>query len=230
VSIEEKIYQQRWDPPELQGAKVVWKVLVERFFQPLIGSDKVILDVGCGFCHFLNFMKAKEKWGVDANPGAANHASEGVRLVISNDLALPELPDSHFDCIFLSNFLEHLNSSSDVISLLERARELLKPGGSVVILQPNFRLVGSAYFDFIDHKTVLTDRSVDEALNIAGLKLTKQITRFLPYTTKSRVPQHPVLVRLYLACPPLWLFMGKQSLFVAEKRNFTVAPESTLAG
>jgi SAM-dependent methyltransferase len=214
--VQQKIYGHRWDEGELSHVRSVWNVLVEQFFQPIVGADRTVLDIGCGFCHFLNAVRAREKWGVDANEAIAEFAGPDVRLVFTNDLRLQDLPEAYFDCIFVSNFLEHLDSSSAVIALLIRIRELLKPGGIAIILQPNFRLLGANYFDFIDHKTVLTEKSVREALEIAGLTLRKQITRFLPYTTKSRFPQHPALVRTYLAIPPLWYLLGKQSLFVAR--------------
>ena len=41
--------------------------------------------------------------------------------------------------------------------------------------------------------------------------------RFLPYTTKSRFPQHPLLVRAYLAFPPAWLVLGRQTLYVGRR-------------
>ncbi len=158
-----------------------------------------------------------EKVGVDANPAVIDYANEDVTVHVTDDLSLPTLPDDHFDLVFISNFLEHLPKPSDVVSLLERTRSLLRPGGRVMILQPNYRLLGAAYFDFIDHTVVLTDQSLREALDLSGLETETAIVRFLPYTTKSRLPQHPQLVRWYLRLPPLWLIFGGQSLFVARK-------------
>jgi hypothetical protein len=43
------------------------------------------------------------------------------------------------------------------------------------------------------------------------------IPRFLPYTTKSRLPQAPWLVSLYLRFPLVWRILGKQTLVVASK-------------
>jgi hypothetical protein len=34
---------------------------------------------------------------------------------------------------------------------------------------------------------------------------------------KSHFPQHPLLVRAYLAFPPAWLLLGKQTLYLGEK-------------
>ena len=104
------VYTKRWEGPELESVSKVWQVLTRAFFQKIIGEDAKVLDIGCGFCHFLNHLKAKEKVGVDANPLARNHAAKDVTFIHIDDLRLKMLPDEHFDCVFLSNFLEHLDS------------------------------------------------------------------------------------------------------------------------
>jgi len=40
--------------------------------------------------------------------------------------------------------------------------------------------------------------------------------RFLPFTTKSRLPNSLFLVRLYLQIPLLWRIFGQQTFVVAE--------------
>jgi len=85
------------------------------------------------------------------------------------------------------------------------------------VLQPNIRLVGGRYWDFIDHTVDLTERSLAEAAELAGLTVDRTIVRFLPYTTKSRLPQSRRLVRAYLACRPAWALLGKQTLFIAKR-------------
>jgi hypothetical protein len=42
------------------------------------------------------------------------------------------------------------------------------------------------------------------------------IPRFLPYTTKSRIPQSTLLVKAYLRIPLIWRFLGQQAFAVAE--------------
>jgi hypothetical protein len=106
-----------------------------------------------------------------------------------------------------------------VLQQLRVAHALLKPGGRVLILQPNIRLIGGSYWDFIDHQTALTDKSLAEAAVMAGFTTKQVIARFLPYTTKSRIPQHPMLVRAYLAFPPAWLLLGKQTLYLGERSS-----------
>lgn len=55
----------------------------------------------------------------------------------------------------------------------EEKRERLEPGGTLLVLQPNFRLAPRRYFDFIDHQVILTDRSLVEALSVAGFDLSR---------------------------------------------------------
>jgi 2-polyprenyl-3-methyl-5-hydroxy-6-metoxy-1,4-benzoquinol methylase len=213
------IYRHRWSDRDLAELRAVWEVVVREYFQSLVPSDGNVLDVGCGFCHFLNAVRAKERIGVDANPEAARYASPGVEVRTIDNLSLEGLPSEHFDFVFISNVIEHLNDSMQVVALLRRVRELLSPRGRVVILQPNFRLLGWRYFDFIDHKTILTDCGMREALDLVGLRLEREVVRFLPYTSKVRFPHPPALVSLYLRFPILWYFFGKQSLFVAIRSD-----------
>ncbi len=117
----------------------------------------------------------------------------------------------------MSNYLEHLSSASDVIRQFQVVRELLRPGGQVIVLQPNVRFVGGAYWDFIDHKVPLTQHSLQEAATLAGLRTVQTIVRFLPYTTKGRLPVDRRLVRLYLRVPLAWRIMGQQTLYIAER-------------
>jgi SAM-dependent methyltransferase len=161
---------------------------------------------------------------VASEKGASNvrHTSDAVgrdvRFICSDGLCLGDvLPTAHFDCVFMSNYLEHLPSCELVIKQLAVVRRLLKPGGRAIGLQPNIRLSGAAYWDFIDHKVALTERSLDEAARVAGLERRACITRSLPDTTKSRLPKANTLVHAYLAVPPAWWLLGKQTLFVSER-------------
>jgi SAM-dependent methyltransferase len=141
-----------------------------------------------------------------------------VHFIRASGLDLADvLPNDAFDLAFFSNYLEHLASTEAVLEQLRVAFALLKPGGKVLILQPNIRLIGGSYWDFIDHQTALTEKSLAEAATMAGFKTKQIIARFLPYTTKSRLPQHPLLVRAYLHLPPAWLVFGKQTLYLGEK-------------
>jgi hypothetical protein len=126
------------------------------------------------------------------------------------------LPNAFFDVVMVSNYLEHLYTADDVIAQLAQMRAVLKNDGRLIVLQPNIRYVGAAYWDFIDHRTALTERSLIEAARAAGFEVDVLIKRFLPYTTKTRMPRYGWLVRGYLRMPIAWRIMGKQTLMVAR--------------
>ena len=46
-----------------------WKRKIARHVMEMAGDDNPIVDLGCGSSPILSMMKAKEKVGVDVNPG-----------------------------------------------------------------------------------------------------------------------------------------------------------------
>ena len=101
---------------------------------------------------------------------------------------------------------------------MREALRVLKTGGTLILLGPNVRLIPGVYWDFFDHHVPLSDRSMCELLAITGFDLIRVEPRFLPYTTRSALPQAPWLVALYLTLRPLSsAILGKQFLIVAKK-------------
>lgn len=211
-----EVYDLRFDERDRQAKNAIWKEL-GRFFQRYVAGDARVVDVACDAGYFIRNIRAKERWATDIRDVEAALPAD-VRFVHASGLDLAGvLPNAYFDLVFFSNYLEHLASNEAVLEQLRVAYSLLKPGGRVLILQPNIRLVGGRYWDFIDHQAALTEKSLSEAAMMAGFRTAQLITRFLPYTTKSRLPQSAWLVRAYLAFPPAWLLLGKQTLYLGEK-------------
>lgn len=210
------VYGRRFDDAEEEAKGALWDE-VTRHLQRFIDPGSVVLDVACDRGHFINAVRARERWATDLRDVSV-HLDRDVNFVQADGLALPDvLPSAHFDVVFMSNYLEHLPSGVAVVEQFRVVHELLRPGGRTIVLQPNIRLVGGRYWDFIDHTVALTERSLVEAAELAGLTVDRTIVRFLPYTTKSRLPQSRRLVRAYLACRPAWLLLGKQTLFIAKR-------------
>ena len=211
-----EVYDLRFDARDRAAKDAIWQEL-GRFLQRYIEPDARVIDIACDAGYFIRNVRARERWATDIRAVEAE-LPDDVRFVRASGLELADvLTNDYFDVAFFSNYLEHLPSTEAVLEQLKVAFALLRPGGRVVILQPNIRLVGGRYWDFIDHQTALTEKSLDEAASMAGFRTRQIIARFLPYTTKSRLPQHPALVRAYLAFPPAWLLLGKQTLYVGEK-------------
>ena len=211
-----EVYDLRFDERDRAAKDAIWKVL-GAFFQRYIKPGARVIDIACDAGYFIRNVQARERWATDIRAVESLLPSD-VRFVHASGLDLAEVvPNDYFDLAFFSNYLEHLPSTEAVLQQLKVSHALLKPGGRILILQPNIRLVGGAYWDFIDHQTALTEKSLAEAARMAGFETKEVITRFLPYTTKSRLPQNPALVRAYLAFRPAWFLFGRQTLYLGEK-------------
>ncbi len=212
----EDVYGHRFSDADARAKDLMWREIC-RFLQREVDPAAAVLDVACDRGDFIRNIAAGEKWASDVRD-VSQHLSTDVRFVQCDGLRLPEhVPTGHFDVVFMSNYLEHLASSDVVVEQMRAVADVLRPGGAMIVLQPNIRLVGGRYWDFIDHKVALTDASLVEAAELAGLRPRTLIKRFLPYTTKARLPTRPGLVRAYLKVRPAWWLLGKQSLLVAEK-------------
>lgn len=213
------IYERRFKIQRIVYRQRLWATLVESFFQPLLGSARTVLDLGCGYGEFINHVRGDVKrFAMDLNPKAAEHLDPGVTFFFQDCSQRWALPDASLDVVFTSNFFEHLPDKLALKRTLLEARRCLRPGGRLIALGPNIKFVQGAYWDFWDHFLCLTEASLSEALENNGYTVRRSEPRFLPYTTIDR-PAYPMAcVRLYLKLPFLWRFFGRQFLVVAERQ------------
>jgi SAM-dependent methyltransferase len=214
----QKIYRHRFDAADLPFRAKLWKTLCQYFFSRYVRPTDTVVDVGAGYCEFINHIPGSRKIAIDLNPDVRRFAAPGVEVINEPCTNLASLPADSANVVFMSNFLEHLPTKEMVINTLAEAKRILVSGGRLMILQPNIRFVGHEYWDFIDHHTPLTDRSLVEALENLDMDIELLIPRFLPYTTKSAMPKATFFVRLYLMVPIAWHILGKQAFVIAVKR------------
>ncbi len=211
-----RIYTRRF-AANLEYRKRVWSVLIESFFQRYIPRDAAVLDLGCGYGEFINQVHAGRKYAMDLNPDAPQYLSAGVEF-IRQDCSQPwVVEEESLDVIFTSNFFEHLPDKVALGKTLDQAHKALRKGGRIIAMGPNAKLVPGAYWDFWDHYIPLTESSLSEALENRRFHINRKEPAFLPYTMAGKKPAALALVRLYLALPLLWQFLGKQFLLIAVK-------------
>lgn len=192
----------------------LWQVLCSDFFQQWVPEDAVVLDLAAGHCEFINNIRAGRRIAVDLNPDVTLRAAEGVETYVQRSDQLTGIADGSVDVVFISNFFEHITREV-ILSTLVEVRRILNPGGRLLVLQPNVRYCARDYWQFFDHITPVDDRALSEAFAATGYEVLRCIPRFLPYTTKSRLPSGPALVRLYLRVPLAWRVLGAQAFMVA---------------
>jgi len=212
----ERIYTVRFGPRS-ESRKVLWRTLITNYFQQFISPDDTVLDLAAGYCEFINHVQCGTKFAVDLNPTVREMAAPDVQVFHCPCTELPDELTGTVDVVWISNFLEHLADADQLLATLTEVHRVLRPGGRVLILQPNIRLTKEAYWDFVDHSLPITERSLAEALGLTGYEVERMVVRFLPYTTESRLPISPALIRLYLKLPPAQWLLGKQSFVIARR-------------
>lgn len=214
----QEFYQHRFKEKEYFIREKIWQILCKKVFQKMVDKEDVVMDLGAGYCELINNIDCKTKIAVDLNPDTKIKAKSGTQVLNINVLDIPAKFDRKIDVIFMSNFLEHLNSKSEVMAVLEKSFKLLKKNGKLIIMQPNIDLVKEKYWDFIDHSVALNLSSLTEALETAGFKIKLKIKKFLPYTTKTNLGSYTAFfLKLYLLLPPSLRPFAGQSLVVAFK-------------
>jgi SAM-dependent methyltransferase len=211
----QSIYARRFTP-DLQFRNEMWKILCSSFFQRYIVNKDRVLEIGAGYCEFINNIQAGHKTAVDINPDVKNYAAKDVEIVVNSTSQMTAIPNDSVDVVFASNFFEHL-TRDEIVATFREVHRILSPAGKFMVLQPNIRFCAKDYWMFFDHVTPIDDRAFVEALEINGFEVVKVIDRFLPYTTKSRLPKALFLIRLYLSLPIMWHIFGQQSFFVSRK-------------
>ena len=206
------LYAHRFSREEKPRADL-WEVLCADFFQRWVPEDATVLDVAAGHCEFINNIRAGRKIAVDLNPDVKARAAADVETHNDRSDAMIGIPDAAVDRVFISNFFEHVPREVIISTLTEVAR-VLRPGGKLLILQPNVRYCAKDYWMFFDHITPVDDRALAEAFAATGFRVELNLPRFLPYTTKSRLPSGDALVRLYLRSPWAWRVLGGQAFMV----------------
>jgi hypothetical protein len=194
----------------------LWRHLT-KYLSRFVPDQADVLELGAGYCYFINQIPARRRVAVDVFPELPRYAAAGVETWVGDALAfLRECPRASFDFIFASNFFEHFEWAV-LNEMLPLAVQALRPGGRLGLVQPNFRTASRRYFDDFTHRTIFTDVSLRDWLAANGLVVTHLDARFMPLTVKGRGGGLSFLVPLYLRLPVRP--MAGQMLVIAEKRQ-----------
>lgn len=160
-----------------------------------------ILEPGCGRGEFLKEFKnlGMEAVGLDMSEESRELLSkEDIKFILSNveaDDRLP-FPDDSFDVIYNKSFMEHLEHPD--VFLIE-AQRILKPGGLILCLIPDWESNYITYYDDFTHKTPFTKTSLEDIYKICDFESIEVIKfRQLPIVWK-----YPYLNYFCAAISPL---------------------------
>ena len=193
--------------------ETLWRSLVSFFFQRWIREDDCVLELGAGYGHFINNVKARRRIALDVWDEMPSFLQAGVESHVGSVTDLNFVEDGSVDFAFASNLFEHI-SKDDLAEVLRQLEAKLSERGVVCLVQPNYRYAYREYFDDYTHITVYSHVSMVDFLGHCGYEIVECKPRFMPLTIKSRVSISPFLIWLYLKLPVKPL--GKQMLIVAR--------------
>jgi SAM-dependent methyltransferase len=195
--------------------EVLWQSLIRYHFQAQIAPEHCVLELGAGYGHFINNVRAARRIAQDQWPDFPKYVAAGVEPHVGDVSDLSFLADDSVDFAFASNLFEHV-SQEDFAAVLAQLRRKLRRGGTINILQPNYRYAFREYFDDYTHRTIYSHLSLRDFLEANSYEVIDCAPRFVPLTLKSRLKVSPSLIRLYLMSPVKP--MGKQMLLRARPR------------
>lgn len=199
--------------PDLRREKL-WQHLA-RYLLQFIPASASILDLGAGYCYFINSVAGSRRVAVDLSDTLHERTAPGVEAVSADALEyLRAAAGDQFDFILASNFFEHFDWPV-LNEMIEHIARVLRPGGRLAVIQPNFRIASRRYFDDYTHRAIFTDVSMNDWLASAGFRIVRNVPRFLPLTVKSRCGGLSFLVPLYLRLP--WRPLAGQMFVLAER-------------
>ena len=116
----ERIYNRRFEGKDAYR-NLVWKTLVESFFQRYIPKGSAVLDLGCGYGQFINHIQAGGKYAMDLNPATRGLLDRDTTFLEADCSKRWPLDDASLDVIFTSNFFEHLPSKDALTDTIRQA-------------------------------------------------------------------------------------------------------------
>lgn len=197
-----------------ESRKGVWEILAG-YLKRYIPESSKIIEIGPGYCFFINAVDAKEKYAMDVDRIILKYCGKGVKPVIGSCTKM-KFKDGFFDVIFASNILEHL-TQEELLAALREFNRVLRKGGKLIVISPNFRYAFREYFDDYTHKVIITHTGFMDMLRGTGFYVEVCKPKFLPFSIKSRLPKSNALLKAYLKSP--FKPFAKQFLIVAKKKG-----------
>lgn len=196
-----------------KGRKKVWKAIIEDISP---GKYDSVLEIGAGYCDYINNVNAKLKYALDLSDIIEKYAKKEVHTLVQDLHHEISIENNSLDIIFASNILEHF-SVDELKEILPRLYTKLKKGGKLIVMQPNFTYCYKQYFDDFTHKSIWTHVSLKEFLETHKFQINTTKPKYLPHSMKSILPKTYILTKLYLLLP-FKVFPG-QMLIIGVKNE-----------
>ena len=104
----------------------MYKILCKNFFQKYTSKESVLLEIGAGYCEFINNIQAKEKIALDLNKDIKKYVNKNIQVIISDSTNLIQIKKDKVEGVFVNNFFEHIEKENIIKTIVEIKRVLKK--------------------------------------------------------------------------------------------------------
>jgi 2-polyprenyl-3-methyl-5-hydroxy-6-metoxy-1,4-benzoquinol methylase/transcription elongation factor Elf1 len=187
-----------------QNARLMWGEF-QRFEPSIANQVGYILDCGCATGGFLDEAQ-KNGWkclGVELSEHAVQRARSFGLDILVGDLSHPDLVPRSFNVVTMWHVLEHVISPALV---LKQARDLLQPGGHLLIELPNWNSLGRigrgakwAQLRPPEHINFFTPKSLANAVACAGFVVKKSVSLYPSMTNRVVLKTNPTLADRFVS-------------------------------
>jgi len=142
------------------------KELVKFYLGSLCDGQK-ILDLNPGFEGIYDELDGSnvEYIGLEQNPCVRDFLEK--RGITVKDWKIPKIPldDNSVDYVLSTPFIEHLPSYIDALNFLLEVKRVLKPGGKILMIVPNYLTLKAIFFEDYKHGWVTTKKRMVDMLS-----------------------------------------------------------------
>jgi len=139
-------------------------------------GGRELLDIGCGFGHYLE-QASKHGYsctGIEPDEGRSHHARAKGHRVLNGFFDHSQLGGGQYDAVILSHVVEHV---PDPLELLTSIKSVLSAQGVLYVETPNFsslhaRLMGSRFSHYCppEHISYFTPTSLLHAMRVCKFR------------------------------------------------------------
>ena len=153
-----------------QARKKILTKLTEKYYK--YQPEAKVLDIGCGTGATLEQLKGLgEVWGIEKDKLAVDYCRQKLpKANITQGIFPEEVPAEKFDLVTILDVLEHI---ADDEKALQKASEILKPAGVLIVTVPAYKFIWSSHDQVNQHYRRYTLIELKQKLKKTGLRIKK---------------------------------------------------------
>lgn len=152
------------------------RCIFENYFSDL-KKTSLILEIGPGRGEFAEeaIERGYEYVGIEPSIALSNDLhTKGIR-VINQSVPSIDFKDNSFDLVYSFDVLEHLKGYSEALQFIQESVRVVKTGGIVCVIAPNFTTLGPMFFEYeYQHTYITTFERIENMFLDAGLTICRR--------------------------------------------------------